>query len=90
MNSADDQLLALREEFPILSTCTYLISNSLGAMPRGVYDKLREYANYLVDARRACMGYARVRQRDLVEPERRGRRPNRATDGCAEGQRSRA
>ena len=45
MNNADDQLLALREEFPILSTCTYLISNSLGAMPRGVYDKLKEYAD---------------------------------------------
>ena len=45
MSSADDQLLALREEFPILATCTYLISNSLGAMPRGVYDKLREYAD---------------------------------------------
>lgn len=45
MSSTDDQLLASREEFPILSTCTYLISNSLGAMPRGVYDKLREYAD---------------------------------------------
>ncbi len=45
MSSIDDQLLALREEFPILSTCTYLISNSLGAMPRGVYDKLKEYAD---------------------------------------------
>ena len=45
MNPTDDQLLALREEFPILSTCTYLISNSLGAMPSGVYDKLKEYAD---------------------------------------------
>ncbi len=45
MSGIDDQLLALREEFPILSTCTYLISNSLGAMPRGVYDKLHEYAD---------------------------------------------
>jgi kynureninase len=34
-----------RDEFPILATCTYLISNSLGAMPRGVYDKLKEYAD---------------------------------------------
>ncbi|PJF24555.1 MAG: kynureninase, partial [Phototrophicales bacterium] len=40
-----DPLLAWREEFPILSTCTYLISNSLGAMPRGVYDRLAEYAD---------------------------------------------
>lgn len=45
MNPAADPGLALREEFPILSTCTYLISNSLGAMPRGVYDRLREYAD---------------------------------------------
>ncbi len=35
----------LRAEFPILSTCTYMISNSLGAMPRAVYDSLREYAD---------------------------------------------
>jgi kynureninase len=41
----NDSLLTYRDEFPILSTCTYLISNSLGAMPRGVYDKLREYAD---------------------------------------------
>lgn len=41
----DDLLLRWRAEFPILETCTYLISNSLGAMPRAVYDKLREYAD---------------------------------------------
>lgn len=35
---------ALRAEFPILATTTYMISNSLGAMPRGVDDSLREYA----------------------------------------------
>ncbi|MBK8020413.1 MAG: aminotransferase class V-fold PLP-dependent enzyme [Chloroflexi bacterium] len=40
-----DSLLAWREEFPILATCTYLISNSLGAMPRKVYDTLRSYAD---------------------------------------------
>lgn len=40
-----DSLLSFREEFPILATCTYLISNSLGAMPRGVYDKLHEFAD---------------------------------------------
>lgn len=38
-------LLTWRDEFPILTTCTYLISNSLGAMPRGVYDALRTYAD---------------------------------------------
>jgi kynureninase len=40
-----DSLLRWRGEFPILETCTYLISNSLGAMPRGVYDSLRAYAD---------------------------------------------
>ncbi len=39
-----DPLLRWREEFPILSHTVYMISNSLGAMPRGVYDKMREYA----------------------------------------------
>ena len=40
-----DELLNSRGEFPILSSTTYLISNSLGAMPRGVYDGLRGYAD---------------------------------------------
>lgn len=40
-----DSLLKWRDEFPILEQCTYLISNSLGAMPRGVYDSLRAYAD---------------------------------------------
>ena len=40
-----DSLLKWREEFPILSRCNYLISNSLGAMPRGGYDSLRYYAD---------------------------------------------
>ena len=40
-----DSLLKRRDEFPILSRCNYLISNSLGAMPRGVYDNLRYYAD---------------------------------------------
>lgn len=40
-----DPLLQWREEFPILSRCNYLISNSLGAMPRGVYDSLNTYAD---------------------------------------------
>ena len=39
-----DDLLKWRSEFPILERTTYLISNSLGAMPRGVYDRVREYA----------------------------------------------
>jgi kynureninase len=40
----DDPLLRWREEFPILSRTVYMISNSLGAMPRAVYDKVHEYA----------------------------------------------
>jgi kynureninase len=39
-----DPMLARRAEFPILSTCTYLISNSLGAMPARTADRLAEYA----------------------------------------------
>lgn len=34
-----------RDQFPILATCTYFVSHSLGAMPKGVYDKLREFAD---------------------------------------------
>lgn len=33
-----------RREFPILATTTYMISNSLGAMPRGAAESLAEYA----------------------------------------------
>ena len=33
-----------RSEFPILGTTTYLISNSLGAMPRGTATQLSKYA----------------------------------------------
>lgn len=39
-----DSLLRFRPEFPILEKTTYLISNSLGAMPRGVHDALSDYA----------------------------------------------
>jgi kynureninase len=40
-----DELLKWREEFPILERTTYMISNSLGAMPRAVYERLRNYAD---------------------------------------------
>src|SRR5215467_2526961 len=40
-----DDLLRYRPEFPILDRTTYLISNSLGAMPRGVYDAMKGYAD---------------------------------------------
>ena len=40
-----DPLLRYRVEFPILERTNYMISNSLGAMPRGVYDALHAYAD---------------------------------------------
>ena len=40
-----DDLLKWRGEFPILDKTTYMISNSLGAMPRGVYEGMRAYAD---------------------------------------------
>src|SRR5436853_7539130 len=39
-----DDLLKYRSEFPILEKTVYLISPSLGAMPRATYDRLHEYA----------------------------------------------
>ena len=39
-----DPLLAFRDEFPILEKTSYLVSNSLGPMPRTVPEKLAEYA----------------------------------------------
>lgn len=39
------ELLAWRDEFPVLARTTYLISNSLGAMPRAVRDSLQDYAD---------------------------------------------
>lgn len=40
-----DSLLAFRADFPILERTTYLVSNSLGAMPRTVADRLAEYVD---------------------------------------------
>jgi kynureninase len=39
-----DPLLRFRSHFPILESTTYLVSNSLGAMPRAVPARLAEYA----------------------------------------------
>ena len=39
-----DELLRWRDEFPILSRTVYMISNSLGAMPRATAQSLAEYA----------------------------------------------
>jgi kynureninase len=40
-----DDLLRYRTEFPILESTTYMISNSLGAMPRGVAASLQSYCD---------------------------------------------
>jgi len=45
MEGHTDKLLEWRDEFPILKKSTYLISNSLGAMPKSVYDRMHEYAD---------------------------------------------
>src|SRR5260370_8995000 len=51
-----DDLLRHRSEFPILERTNYMISNSLGAMPRGVYDPLHAYADiWATRGVRACM-----------------------------------
>ena len=40
-----DELLEWRKEFPILDHTVYMISHSLGAMPRRTRDRLNEYAD---------------------------------------------
>jgi kynureninase len=40
-----DNLLEWRKEFPILENTVYMISHSLGAMPRRTRDRLQEYAD---------------------------------------------
>jgi kynureninase len=40
-----DELLKWRTEFPILEKTVYLISHSLGAMPKATYEQLHEYAD---------------------------------------------
>ena len=42
---SEDSLLRWREEFPIVDTCTYLVSHSLGAMPRRTAAYLQQFAD---------------------------------------------
>ncbi len=49
------ELLKWRREFPILSRTTYLVSHSMGAMPRGVHARLAQYADDW--AREGVMAY---------------------------------
>ncbi len=44
MSHIPNPLLRFRDEFPILARSTYMVSNSLGAMPRSVPAALAEYA----------------------------------------------
>ena len=44
-NRLTDDLLTWRSEFPILDQTVYLISHSLGAMPKATYKELQEYAD---------------------------------------------
>jgi kynureninase len=44
MPRTQDDLLGLRAEFPSLESCTYLVSHSLGAMPRAAEERLASYA----------------------------------------------
>ncbi|MCC7055413.1 MAG: aminotransferase class V-fold PLP-dependent enzyme [Gemmatimonadaceae bacterium] len=44
MTHPDDALLRFRDRFPILARSTYLVSNSLGAMPASTAGRLAEYA----------------------------------------------
>jgi kynureninase len=43
--AVSDRLLEWRREFPILAGTTYLVSHSLGAMPRGAARRLQEYTD---------------------------------------------
>ena len=43
--SADDPLLRHRDEFPALADSIYLVSHSLGAMPRAAQAALAEFAH---------------------------------------------
>ena len=43
--TAADPLLAWRKEFPIVETCTYLVSHSLGAMPNRTRQYLATFAD---------------------------------------------
>jgi len=72
-----DDLLRFRPEFPILERTTYMISNSLGAMPRGVNDALHHYAETWNSRGGARLGGT------VVDACRPGWGRNRRSDECA-------
>ena len=61
-----DPLLRFRGEFPILERTTYLVSNSLGAMPRATPGRLAEYADSEKNAV-SHRGRAARRLREMLE-----------------------
>ena len=74
-----DELLNWRGEFPILEKTTYMISNSLGAMPRGVYEGMRAYADSwgergVTRVGRGLVGYGGQRGRQNRSADRGGNR----------------
>ena len=67
-----DDLARWRDEFPILSRTVYMISNSLGAMPRQTARNLAEYADTWATRGVRALGRA------LVGDAARGRQQDRA------------
>jgi kynureninase len=43
--ASDAALLARRADFPILENTVYMVSHSLGAMPRGVFEEMQAFAS---------------------------------------------
>ena len=70
----EDTLLAYRDQFPILAQTNYLISNSLGAVPKAAAQALQRVLRNLGIARRQGLG------RNLVDDGRRHGRPRRPFD----------
>jgi len=57
-----DALLAWRKEFPILSHTTYMISHSLGAMPKRTVDaRIHEYKRQLMPVLYIVVQYTRLK-----------------------------
>jgi len=66
MTSSHDPLLRWRAEFPITERTRYLISNSLGPMPRAAHDSLGEYARLWDERGVRAWGEAWWEEKDRV------------------------
>ena len=83
---AVDDLSKWRDEFPILARTVYMISNSLGAMPRQTARHLADVRRDVGDARRARLGRSlvgdagRSRQQDRAHHRRAGRHGQHARE----------